>query len=277
MRHILLIVCDDQKGLVAKVTSSLFGCDVNIISNREFVDAATGRFFMRTAFEGQVNVAALSDHLKSILPEGAQVSLSSNEKKRLVVLATKEPHCLGDILIRCAFNSLNATISAVICNHEKLRQLVERFDVPFHYVPHGDKTRFAHAAEIDTTLEKYHPDYLVLAKYMRILPSEFVERYTNRIINIHHSFLPAFVGANPYRQAFDRGVKIIGATAHFVNADLDQGPIIVQDVIHVNHRYTARDMSSAGKDVEKTVLSKALNLVVNESVMANGNKTVVFD
>ena len=277
MRHILLIDCNDEKGLVAKVSSFLFAHDVNIISNREFVDPETSRFFMRTEFEGDIDASTVEADLTAMLPGGATWRLSDREKKKLVILATKEPHCLGDILIRCAFNNLNAAIEAVICNHDKLKGLVERFDVPFHLVSHEGKGRAEHAAEILSIVEGYRPDYLVLAKYMRILPPEFVSRYTNRIINIHHSFLPAFVGANPYKQAYERGVKIIGATAHFVNVDLDQGPIIGQDVVAVNHRYSARDMAMAGKDVEKTVLSKALSLVVGESVFVSGNKTVVFD
>lgn len=277
MRHILLIDCNDQKGLVAKISSALFQMDVNIITNREFVDPVTSCFFMRTEFDGGCDTAILEQKLRGFLPADANTRLTKREKKKVVVLATKEPHCLGDILIRCAYNTLNATIDAVICNHERLKGLVEKFNVPFFCVSHEGKDREKHAAEILTIVDRYKPDYLVLAKYMRILPPSFVNRFKNRIINIHHSFLPAFIGANPYKQAYERGVKIIGATAHFVNVDLDQGPIIGQDVIIVNHRHSARDMAIAGKDVEKTVLSKALNLVVNESVFVSGNKTVVFD
>jgi formyltetrahydrofolate deformylase len=276
MRQVLLIDCEDQKGLVAKVSTELFSQGVNITSNREFVDPVTNRFFMRTEFEGEIKENDIVAKIKSLLSQGANVRLARQGKKKLVILGTKEPHCLGDILIRCAYNALNATIEAVICNRDTLRSLVEKFGVPFHFVDHKDKERTAHAEEIRAVADRYAPDYLVLAKYMRILPEAFVSKYENRIINIHHSFLPAFVGANPYRQAHERGVKIIGATAHFVSADLDQGPIIGQDVIPINHRYTAKNMAAAGRDVEKTVLAKALSLVVDDCVFVNGNKTVVF-
>ncbi len=276
MRQVLLIDCKDQKGLVAKISHELFSRGLNIISNREFVDPASNHFFMRTEFQGDIDTADLVTRTRALLSEEAAVRLVNREKKKLVILATKEPHCLGDILIRCAYNALNATIEAVICNHDTLRPLVERFDVPFLFIDHKGEDRDTHAMKILEAVRGYDPDYLVLAKYMRILPPKFVSEYRRRIINIHHSFLPAFIGANPYRQAHERGVKIIGATAHFVSDDLDQGPIIVQDVIPVTHRYTARDMASAGRDVEKIVLSKALSLVMDDCVFVNGNKTVVF-
>jgi formyltetrahydrofolate deformylase len=277
MRQVLLIDCPDQTGLVAKVSTELFNRGVNITSNREFVDPLTRHFFMRTEFEGETADGDIVRAMKALLEPGAGVRLASPGKKRLVILGTKEPHCLGDILIRCAYNALNATIEAVVCNHDTLGSLVEKFGVPFHFVDHRNLDREAHAEAIREVVDHYSPDYLVLAKYMRILPPKFVSRYPNRIINIHHSFLPAFVGASPYKQAYERGVKIIGATAHFVNADLDQGPIIGQEVLPVNHRYTARDMASAGRDVEKIVLAKALALVVDDCVFVSGNKTVVFD
>jgi formyltetrahydrofolate deformylase len=276
MRQILLIDCEDQKGLVSKVSTVLFERDLNITSNREYVDPVSNRFFMRTEFEGDIDGDELLVKIKSLLATGANVRLADTGKKKLVVLGTKEPHCLGDILIRCAYNALNATIEAVICNHDTLGPLIEKFDVPFHFLSHKGKERLPHAMEVLKVVERYRPDYIVLAKYMRILPPEFVKRYKHRIVNIHHSFLPAFIGANPYKQAFERGVKIIGATAHFVDEDLDQGPIIGQDVIPINHRYGAKEMAAAGRDVEKIVLAKALALVVNDCVFVNGNKTVVF-
>jgi formyltetrahydrofolate deformylase len=155
--------------------------------------------------------------------------------------------------------------------------LTGRFGVPFHHVPHEGLGREAHEAELLRALEPYQPDYLVLAKYMRILSGGFVKRYRNRIVNIHHSFLPAFVGPNPYRQAFQRGVKIIGATAHFVTEDLDEGPIIAQAVVPVDHSYRPNEMAQAGRDVEKIVLAKALKLVFEERVFLSGNRTIVFD
>ena len=276
-RHILLTDCDDSEGLVALISTELFKRKVNILSNREFVDPATGRFFMRTEYTGQADNSELLEALKKILPSNATVRLAPKSKKRLVVLATKEPHCLGDLLIRCEYNNLNATIEAVIANRAALGPLVEKFKVPFHLVSHSGKERLEHALLMADIIDSYNPDYIVLAKYMRILPLEFVNRYTNRIINIHHSFLPAFIGANPYKQAYERGVKIIGATAHFVTGDLDQGPIIEQDVISTNHRMTSQLMSKAGKDVEKIVLARAVDNVVNDRVFVSLNKTVIFD
>jgi formyltetrahydrofolate deformylase len=199
------------------------------------------------------------------------------EKKKIVILVTKEAHCIGDLLVRHEFGELNAEIQAVVGNYEILKPLTEKFDIPFHYVDHTEISREAHEAAMIRVIDGYAPDYLVLAKYMRVLTPGFVDHYTNRIVNIHHSFLPAFIGAKPYQQAYDRGVKIIGATAHFVNNNLDEGPIIAQNVINVDHSDSALDMANAGHDVEKIVLAKALKLVFEDKVFVNRNKTVIFD
>lgn len=191
-------------------------------------------------------------------------------------MVTRESHCLGDILMKCYSGALDVEIAAVIGNHPDLGGLVEKFDIPFHCVPAQDLKRSEHEEKVAALVDDYNPDYLVLAKYMRVLTPEFVARYAGRIINIHHSFLPAFIGAKPYQQAYERGVKIIGATAHFVTDDLDEGPIIEQDVIHVDHAYSAESMADAGRDVEKLVLSRALQLLLQERVFIHGNKTVVF-
>ncbi|MCL4119297.1 UNVERIFIED_CONTAM: hypothetical protein GTU68_024829 [Idotea baltica] len=191
-------------------------------------------------------------------------------------MVSKEYHCIGDLLLRATFNDLNADIIAVISNHENLKGLVEQNDIPFHFVNHKGLDRAEHELAVHSCIDQYQSDYIVLAKYMRILTPSFVEKYNNRIVNIHHSFLPAFIGAKPYHQAFERGVKIIGATAHFVNNDLDEGPIIYQDVTHIDHRYSPRALASSGKDVEKIVLAKALKLVLNDRVFIHGNKTIVF-
>ncbi|MBN2716498.1 MAG: formyltetrahydrofolate deformylase [Deltaproteobacteria bacterium] len=277
-RNVLLIDCPDAKGLVAKISTVLYQRGANIFSNREFVCPETKHFYMRTEFSGTTDHSELLSALHDVRPGGEiNVRLAERCRKRLVVLATKEPHCLGDLLIRSTYDDLNASIEAVIANRVTLGPLVEKFKIPFHLVSSDNRDRVEHAMEILNIIKTYNPDYLVLAKYMRILPPEFVQEFRNRIINIHHSFLPAFIGANPYKQAYQRGVKIIGATAHFVTTSLDEGPIIGQDVVHVNHRFTSSMMSKAGKDVEKTVLAKALELVVNDRVFVNGNKTIVFD
>ncbi len=275
MQHTLLVDCVDKKGLVYAITKQLLDFDVNIEQNDEFVDNENGHFFMRTVISGLDKPFDLQAEIQRQLPD-ANIRLFKNEAKKIVLMCTKEPHCLGDLLVRNEFKQMNAEIVAVISNHNKLRALVEKFEIPFHHVPHTNIERAQHETQIHEILAEYNPEYIVLAKYMRILTPSFVARYKHRLINIHHSFLPAFIGANPYKQAYDRGVKIIGATAHYVTDNLDEGPIIFQDVKTVGHRFTAKDMSKAGKDVEKIVLANALKLVFNERVFIYGNKTIIF-
>jgi formyltetrahydrofolate deformylase len=277
MAHLLLIKCPDERGLVYKITGVLYGLGLNIVRNGEFVERDGDIFFMRTEFAGDFTAEELLAQLRQVLPPAADVRLTDNRPKNLVLLATKEHHCLSELLVRHAFGELNARIMAVISNHEVLGELTRKFDLPFHYLPHEGRSRAQHEAEILAQLAVYTPDFVVLAKYMRILSPEFVAPYANRLINIHHSFLPAFVGASPYAQAYARGVKIIGATAHFVNEQLDQGPIIAQSVIPIDHTQSAREMAQAGRDGEKIVLARALKLVLDEQVFVHGNKTIIFD
>ncbi len=272
----VLIDCKDERGLVYRISKIFYDYGLNIDSNREFVDKEAGKFFMRSVVTGEFDELALERDLNKAVPSAANVRVIPPSRKKIVILATKESHALGDILIRYADGELEAHIEAVIANRDVLRSLVERFDIPFIYISADGLSRQEHEARVLAQLQKYDFDYMVLAKYMRILTPDFVARYPGRIINIHHSFLPAFIGANPYKQAYERGVKIIGATAHFVTDDLDEGPIIAQDVIPVNHRFDWRDMQRAGRDVEKIVLSRALNLVLNDRVFIHGNKTIVF-
>ncbi len=272
----LLTECPDATGLVAKITNICYKHQLNIIKNSEFVDSDTGRFFMRTELQGIFNDQTLLADLQFTLPEGSSYKLIPQKQKRIVILVTKEAHCLGDILMKTYYGGLNVEIAAVIGNHDTLRSLAERFEVPFHLVSHEGLTRVEHDKLLAEQIDQYEPDYIVLAKYMRVLNPEFVGRYPNRVVNIHHSFLPAFIGAKPYQQAYERGVKIIGATAHFINNELDQGPIIMQNVINIDHTYTADAMMRAGRDVEKTVLSRALELVLADRVFVYQNKTVVM-
>lgn len=272
----ILIDCPDEKGLIYKITSVLYNRSLNIIKNREFVDQDTNRFFMRTEVDGVADEAALYNELKKELPPQSHINVIPARKKKLLVLATKENHCLGDLLIRDHFKEWNAEIVAVISNYNTLQAFTGKFDVPFHFVDAAAITRDAHEQALMQIIDTYQPDYLVLAKYMRVLTPDFVQRYENRVINIHHSFLPAFIGGHPYKQAYHRGVKIIGATAHFVNNNLDEGPIICQNVIPVDHSQNAADMSRAGKDIEKLVLAQALKLVLEDRVMLSGNKTVIL-
>jgi formyltetrahydrofolate deformylase len=278
MAHLLLIQCPDERGLIYKITGVLYRHGLNILRNSEFVERDGNVFFMRTEFElaPEVTAAALLQELQGLLP-AADVRLTDNRRKNIVLLVTKEHHCLSELLVRYAFGELNANILGVISNHEVLGELTRKFDLPFHYLPHEGRSRATHEAEVLALLATYEPDYVVLAKYMRILSPEFVAPYANRLINIHHSFLPAFVGASPYAQAYERGVKIIGATAHFVNEQLDQGPIIAPSVIPIDHTQSARELAQAGRDVEKIVLARALKLVLEEQVFVHRNKTVIFD
>lgn len=275
--HVLLIDCPDQQGLVHKITGVLYHHHLNILRNDEFVERTTGHFYMRTEFSGELNAEKVAYGLRGILPDEANIRLESVHAKRVVLLATREHHCLSDLLVRNMYQDLHMNVQAVIANHEYLRPLVEKFGIPFICVSHEGLSREAHEEAVLAAVEPFHPEFLVLAKYMRVLTPAFTRHYPNKIINIHHSFLPAFIGANPYRQAFERGVKIIGATAHFVNDNLDEGPIIMQDVIHVDHSKTATDMTRAGRDVEKIVLARALKLVFEDRVFVRNNKTVIFE
>lgn len=278
MSHsILLVECPDQRGLVHAITGVLLRHGGNVLSNHEFVDHDQARFFMRTEFDGIDSTATLEAELRAVLPAASRVQLTGLQRPRIVVLATTEHHCLGELLLRHAFGELGAELQAVISNHEQLRDLCSRFAVPYHHVSHQGLSREAHEAAVFATVDQYKPDFIVLAKYMRVLTPAAVARYPYRLINIHHSFLPAFVGASPYRQAWARGVKIIGATAHFVTDDLDEGPIIAQSVIPVDHSHSPEDMAQSGRDVEKIVLAKALKLVFEGRVLRNGNRTIIFE
>lgn len=277
VNYILLVDCEDEKGLIHKITGVLYNQGLNIISNNEFVEEEADHFFMRSEFTGEVNSDAIITQLRDILSKDSNIKLVKQRKKRIIIFVTKEHHCLGDLLIKNEYNEINAEILAVVSNYPDLESLVSKFKIPFYYVSHLNKEREVHEEEILKILEKCKPDYLVLAKYMRILTRKLVSLFENRIINIHHSFLPAFVGANPYEQAFKRGVKIIGATSHFVTEQLDEGPIIVQEIINVNHKYTVRDMEQAGREVEIIALSKALKLVFEDRVFISNNKTIIFE
>ena len=313
MHYTLLIATQDSAGLVYKISRILYQAGANIERQDEYVDRENGLFFMRTSFvldspkasenptlesrqdlpldlphgtDSHISThsekldfalqATIQSKLKSALPHGAKISLKKAGKKSLIILATKENHCLGDLLLRQESGELNTQIKAVIANRVELKSLVERFSIPFFWVDSDGISREEHEQKICEIIERFSPDLLALAKYMRILSSDFTSRYEGKIINIHHSFLPAFIGANPYKQAHTRGVKIIGATAHFVTNELDEGPIIAQDIIHINHTYSWQDMQKAGRDVEKSVFAHALDLVLHDRVFINGNKTIVF-
>lgn len=277
MKYRVLIDANDEKGLVYKVSSVFVNHGLNMVSNSEFVDNESNKFFMRSVVDGDVNKEQLAQEVLSVLPKNSSVKILEPKKKNIIIMATKELHALGDILIRHEAGELEANILAVISNYDTLEPFVSKFDIPYITISHEGLERAGHETRVIEAINSFEDvDYIVLAKYMRILTPRFVEEYSDKIINIHHSFLPAFIGANPYKQAYDRGVKIIGATAHFVNNNLDEGPIIAQDVIHVDHAYSWRDMQRSGRDVEKVVLSRALKLALEDRIFVYANRTVIF-
>jgi formyltetrahydrofolate deformylase len=274
---VIVIQCKDKVGLVAEISKVLASFNLNIISMREFVDTVGNEFFARLEVTAYDDSLSLHNALKEVLPNKSSIKVNPNPDKKIIVLVTKEHHCLSDILVRNHYQTLGAKVECVIGNHPDLKDLCNRFDVPFVYIPHQEKTKEQFEEELITAIKKYHYDYLILAKFMRILSPNFINSFNNQIINIHHSFLPAFIGASPYKQAFERGVKLIGATAHFVTNQLDEGPIITQQTISVNHTYNTIDMVKAGKEIETSVLSKAIQSVFEDRVFVFAHKTVVFD
>jgi len=273
----ILISCPDKVGLVTNITRVLAASQLNIVAMREFVDETNKAFFTRIACTGELtDPKRLENQLLENLPDTAEVNLIAQASKQVAVLVTKEYHCLAEILIKNQFKTLGANVKCVIGNYELLRDFTEKLGIPYCYVSHTDKDKSQFEAEIKEIINRFDVDYVVLAKFMRILSADFVKDYSGKIVNIHHSFLPAFIGANPYKQAFERGVKIIGATAHFVTDNLDEGPIITQHTSHVDHNFGVKEMVRAGKEIEKKVLLEALELIFENRVFVSGNKTIVF-
>ncbi|MBL4676309.1 MAG: formyltetrahydrofolate deformylase [Mucilaginibacter sp.] len=273
---IIVIQCADRVGLVAAISRLMAKKGLNIVGMQEHVDNGENLFFMRLEVDQTDGATEIEYDLRQILPDGAIVKVNPLPEKKIVVLVTKEYHCLADILVRNYFKTLGASVQCVIGNHTTLQDICNRFDVPFYEVQAGtDKSAFEE--KLVHIINQHEFDYLVLAKFMRILSPDFVWRFPMQIINIHHSFLPAFAGASPYRQAHERGVKLIGATAHYVTDELDEGPIIAQQIIPANHTLTVQDMVKAGKEIETSVLAKALKLVFDDRVFVYKNKTVVLE
>jgi formyltetrahydrofolate deformylase len=275
MDLIASLQCPDQPGIVHAMTSAVLACGGNIIENQQFTDPATNTFVMRTRFEtsqGQATAEkSLSEGLAKYKP--ALHIRPTSERPRALVMVSKESHCLRDLLYLNELGELKVEIPLVISNHEDLRQLVESHGVKFMYLP-GDKN--LQEAEITKQIELLKIDFIVLARYMQILSADFCDHMPGKIINIHHSFLPGFKGAKPYHQAHERGVKIIGASAHFVTSDLDEGPIIEQDVAHVTHIATPEELIAIGRDIERRVLAKAVKLYSEDKIFVVGKRTVVF-
>ena len=275
MDLIASLQCADQPGIVHAMTSAVLACGGNIIENQQFTDPTTNTFVMRTRFETSQGQAAAEKSLGEGLSK-YNPSLHirpTAQRPRALVMVTKESHCLRDLLYLNELGELKVEIPLVISNHEDLRQLVESHGVKFLYLP-GEKSM--QEAEITKQIELLNIDFVVLARYMQILSAEFCDRMPGKIINIHHSFLPGFKGAKPYHQAHERGVKIIGASAHFVTSDLDEGPIIEQDVAHVTHIATPEELIAIGRDIERRVLAKAVKLYSEDKIFVVGKRTVVF-
>jgi formyltetrahydrofolate deformylase len=276
----LLISCPDQRGLVAKLSNFIYANGGNIVHADQHTDFLAGLFLSR--IEWQLDGFKLPrDVIRPAFgaiadPLDATWTLHfSDATPRLAIWVSRQDHCLYDLLWRHRAQELNAEIPLIISNHESLRPIAEQFNIDFHHIPITAETKPEQEAKQLELLQQYRIDLVVLAKYMQVLSAEFVSQFSN-VINIHHSFLPAFAGANPYQRAYERGVKIIGATAHYVTADLDQGPIVEQDVVRVSHRDETADLIRKGKDLERMVLARAVRLHLQNRVLVYGNRTVVF-
>jgi formyltetrahydrofolate deformylase len=274
---VLTLSCPDRPGVVAAVSGLLAGQGCNIIESQQFGDA-DGRFFMRVQFSSTMPGGELLTAFAALAPEfGMEFKLRDVAvKPRVLVMVSKFGHCLNDLLYRTRSGLLDIEIVAVVSNHPDLRPLTQSYGIDYHHLPVTSETKPRQEAEILTLVDHYRADLVVLARYMQVLSEDLCVKLAGNVINIHHSFLPSFKGARPYHAAFDRGVKLIGATAHYVTADLDEGPIVEQDVIRVDHTHTPEQLVAAGRDVEAAVLARAVSWHSQSRVLLNGNRTVVF-
>ena len=278
MDLIATLQCADQPGIVHAMTSAVLACGGNIIENQQFTDEPTNTFVMRTRFETTQGIDVARKNLNEGLGKFSPTLhiRPTQSKPRALVLVTKESHCLRDLLYLLELGELPIEIRVFVSNHGDLRVLVESHGFTFFHLPETSSDKATQEKELLALIEKHSIDFVVLARYMQVLSNEFCAALPGRIINIHHSFLPGFKGAKPYHQAHARGVKIIGATAHFVTADLDEGPIIEQDVAHVSHTSTPEDLIALGRDIERRVLAKAVKLYAQDRIFIVGQRTVVF-
>ncbi|GED21956.1 formyltetrahydrofolate deformylase [Halomonas halmophila] len=280
-RYRLVISCPDQLGIVAGVSSFITGHGGSITEASQHSDLETGRFFMRYEIRAD-SLGMTADSMRdAFLPIAQEFDMhwaltDTRQRRRMVLMVSRESHCLVDLLYRWTAGELDCDIAAVISNHDDLRSLVEWHAIPFHHVPVEAQDKAPAFAEIEGLVEAAQADCVVLARYMQILPPAICQRYAGRVINIHHSFLPSFAGAKPYHQAHERGVKLIGATCHYVTEELDAGPIIEQGVHRVSHCHTPSDLVRFGRDVEKAVLARGVRWHLEDRVLMHGNKTVVF-
>ena len=277
---VLTLSCADRPGIVAAITTELAALSANIAESNQFWDRETGRFFMRLAFTAPKGVSreALERTLKAPIERFSMKTslVDQSQRKRIVILVSKFDHTLLHLLYQIRVGWLDADVAAVISNHPDARRIAEDAGIPFHLLPVNRDTKPAQEARILELVQQSGADLVVLARYMQVLSETLATRLFGQVINIHHSFLPSFKGAKPYHQAHERGVKIIGATAHYVTPDLDEGPIIEQETARVTHAMSAEDLVAAGRDIESRVLARAVKLHLEDRVMLNGKKTVVF-
>jgi formyltetrahydrofolate deformylase len=278
----LLVACQDRKGLVASLAQVLYGHGANILDSDQHSDPVAGMFFQRLRFDlsslttDRVSLEAGIREVGERMHMDWKISYA-NRVRRVAIFASKHDHCLYDLLLRHRAGELPCEIGFILSNHADAAPIASHFGVPFHHLPVTPETRAGQEAAATALIEGGAIDLIVLARYMQILSAEFVAKYPSRIINIHHSFLPAFVGANPYKQAYEKGVKLIGATSHYVTADLDQGPIIEQATIRCSHRDSVEDLVRKGRDLEKRALAQAVRYHLEDRILLYAGKTVVFD
>ncbi|GAB1261440.1 formyltetrahydrofolate deformylase [Aurantivibrio plasticivorans] len=279
---VLTVVCQDQPGITAGVTSSLFSAGANIIEAQQFNDQDTGRFFMRVVFTAGVEACDDGTLEKALQKPIQQFSIEwtlkpLSQKKKVLILVSKQDHCLGDLLYRTRIGELAMEVVGVVSNHPKSSLNIATLgDVPYYHFPITPETKPEQESKIKQVIDESGAELIVLARYMQILSEDLTEFVSGRCVNIHHSSLPGFKGAKPYHQAYERGVKLIGATAHFVTSDLDEGPIIEQDIEHITHADMPDDLVRKGRDIERSVLARAVSYLLEERVLLNGSKTVVF-
>ncbi|GHB10553.1 formyltetrahydrofolate deformylase [Salinicola rhizosphaerae] len=275
----MIVSCPDRVGIVARVSSFIASQQGSIVEANQHSDLEAGRFFMRYDIQsGAMSAAAFSAAFGPIAEEFSMTWRLSDasRRQRVAIMVSRDSHCLVDLLYRWSAGELDCDIPCVISNHEDLREIVGWYGIPFHHVPVDAQDKLAAFAEVERLIDTAEAHCVVLARYMQILPPALCQRYAGRVINIHHSFLPSFAGAKPYHQAFERGVKLIGATCHYVTEELDAGPIIEQDIQRVSHCHGTQDLVRLGRDVEKAVLARGLRWHLQDRVLIHGNKTVVF-
>ena len=276
-----LINCPDQKGLVAKITNFFYQKGFNILSCQQYVNSIEDTYFMRIRLNADGTNISKEELENSFLDlaEPLQFNWSVNygdKKQNVAIMVSHTSHNLYDLLERHKEGRLNCNVKMIISNHDKLRQIAEMFDLPYYYLPVTKETKTKQETQVIDLLDSNKIDLVIMARYMQILSSDFINTYKEKIINIHHSFLPAFQGANPYKKAYDRGVKLIGATAHYATEDLDEGPIIEQDVKPVTHDSTPVTLKRIGADIEKLVLARAVKYHLNNQIIVSGNGAIVF-